>query len=80
VPVIANISVKPLANARAVRDELVEQVASPVRWHQSVTLMATSDVTTFIEFGPGKVLSGMVKRLTPGAKLLNFGSISDIRT
>jgi [acyl-carrier-protein] S-malonyltransferase len=80
VPVVANASATLLQDEAAVRTELVEQIASPVRWHQSVTLMATSDVTTFIEFGPGKVLSGLVRRLTPGAKLLNFGSMADIKS
>lgn len=79
VPVIANASVTLLRDPAAVRAELIEQIASPVRWHESVTLMATSEVTTFFEFGPGKVLSGLVRRLTPGAKLVNIGSMADIK-
>ncbi|MGE3982717.1 MAG: ACP S-malonyltransferase [Dehalococcoidia bacterium] len=80
VPVVANASATVLADANAVRHELVEQIASPVRWHESVTLMATSDVTSFTEFGPGKVLSGLVKRLTPGARIANIGSMADIKS
>jgi [acyl-carrier-protein] S-malonyltransferase len=41
--------------------------------------MATQEVTGFTEFGPGKVLSGLVKRLTPGARIANIGSMADIR-
>lgn len=80
VPVVANATATVLSNAAAVRNELVDQVASPVRWHESVTLMATSDVTAFYEFGPGKVLTGLVRRLTPGAKLINIGAIADIKS
>lgn len=80
VPVVANASVTLLADGDAVRRELVEQIASPVRWHESVTLMATSDVTSFTEFGPGKVLSGLVKRLTPGARIASIGSMADIKS
>ena len=79
VSVVANASVTVLADAASVRNELVEQIASPVRWHESVTLMATSDVTSFVEFGPGKVLTGIAKRLTPGAAIANIGSMSDIK-
>jgi [acyl-carrier-protein] S-malonyltransferase len=79
VPVVANASVTLLADAGAIRSELVEQIASPVRWHESVTLMATSDVTSFTEFGPGKVLTGLVRRLTPGATIANIGSMADIK-
>jgi [acyl-carrier-protein] S-malonyltransferase len=79
VPVVANASVLVLADPAAIREELVEQIASPVRWHESVTLMATSDVTSFTEFGPGKVLTGLVRRLTPGAKVANIGSMGDIK-
>jgi [acyl-carrier-protein] S-malonyltransferase len=79
VPVVANASVTLLSDAAAIRGELVEQIASPVRWHESVTLMATSDVTRFTEFGPGKVLTGLVRRLTPGATVANIGSMADIK-
>jgi [acyl-carrier-protein] S-malonyltransferase len=41
--------------------------------------MATSDVTSFTEFGPGKVLTGLVRRLTPGAAIANIGSMADIK-
>jgi [acyl-carrier-protein] S-malonyltransferase len=79
VAVIGNVTAQPLSDLDLLRSELVQQVSSPVRWHESVTLMATSGVTSFIEFGPGKVLTGLVRRLTPGAKLLNIGSVADLR-
>jgi [acyl-carrier-protein] S-malonyltransferase len=75
VPVVANASAQPLTSAAAVRDELYRQVASAVRWHDSVTLMAASGVSTFMEFGPGRVLTGMVRRLVPGAAIVNVSGL-----
>jgi [acyl-carrier-protein] S-malonyltransferase len=75
VPVVANASAEAMTNADAIREELRRQVASAVRWHESVTLMAAAGVTTFIEFGPGRVLTGLVKRLAPGANLINVSGL-----
>ena len=77
VPVIGNVSAEPLATAEAVRAELTEQVARPVRWHESIARIADSGVTTFIEFGSGRVLTGMIRRLVPGAELVNISRFSD---
>jgi [acyl-carrier-protein] S-malonyltransferase len=78
VPLVANTSAVALKDVKAVRQELGAQIAQPVRWHESVTLMATSGVTRFIEFGPGKVLTGLARRLVPGATLLNLYGIADV--
>jgi [acyl-carrier-protein] S-malonyltransferase len=75
VPVVANASAQAMTSESAVRDELRRQVANTVLWHDSVTLMAAAGVSTFIEFGPGRVLTGMVKRLVPGATLINVSSL-----
>jgi [acyl-carrier-protein] S-malonyltransferase len=75
VPVIANASAESLQNEEQVREELVRQVASAVRWHDSVTLMAGSGISTFIEFGPGRVLTGFTRRLVEGANLRNVSSL-----
>jgi [acyl-carrier-protein] S-malonyltransferase len=79
VPVVANVSASPLLNADAVRRELTSQVASPVRWHESVTLMAAAGVQKFTEFGPGRVLTGLAKRIAPEAALVNVSSLRDAR-
>jgi [acyl-carrier-protein] S-malonyltransferase len=78
VPVVANVSAQALLNAEAVRQELKAQIAQPVRWHESVTLMATAGVTTYIEFGPGKVLTGLARRLVTGATLVNVSGMADV--
>jgi [acyl-carrier-protein] S-malonyltransferase len=75
VPVIANASAEAMSDAAAVREELCRQVASAVRWHDSVTLIAAAGVSTFLEFGPGRVLTGMVKRLVPAAALINVSGL-----
>ena len=78
VPVVANADAQPLLNAEAVRRELRAQIAQPVRWHESVTLMAAAGVTAYIEFGPGKVLTGLARRLVPGATLVNVSGMTDV--
>ena len=79
VPVVANASGRPLTADAAVREELGVQVATAVRWHESVTLMATGGVTSFVEFGPGKVLTGLVRRIAQGATLANVNSLADVK-
>jgi [acyl-carrier-protein] S-malonyltransferase len=80
VPVVANASAQALTSDAAVREELGVQVATAVRWHDSVTLMATSGVTSFFEFGPGKVLTGLVRRIAQGASLSNVSTFADAGT
>jgi [acyl-carrier-protein] S-malonyltransferase len=77
VPVIANVTAEPLATADTVRRELEAQVASPVRWHASISAMAAAGVSNFIEFGPGRVLTGMVRRIVPTATLANISNLKD---
>lgn len=67
LPVVANVTAQPVQRAADIRRLLVEQVASPVRWAQSVAYMVQDGVDTFVELGPGTVLSGLVKRWARGA-------------
>ncbi|MCS7234522.1 MAG: ACP S-malonyltransferase [Armatimonadota bacterium] len=67
LPVVANVTARPVREASQIRRLLVEQVASPVRWAQSVQRMASEGVDTFVELGPGTVLSGLVRRCVRGA-------------
>lgn len=78
VAVVGNLSAAPLTDGEAIRAELGAQLASPVRWHESIELIAASGVSTFIEFGPGRVLTGMAKRLVPGATLINVSGQRDL--
>ena len=62
VPVVANVHARPLLAADDIREALAQQVASPVLWEASVTAMAAGGVTDFVEFGPGTVLSGLIRK------------------
>ena len=77
VPVIGNVLAEPLTSIVEIQAELVNQVSRPVRWHESVGRIAAIGVTTFIEFGSGRVLTGMIKRLVPAARLINVTRFSD---
>lgn len=68
VPVVGNVWAKELEDVAAIEHELVEQVYSPVQWEDSVRYMIDQGVTTFIECGPGKVLSGLVKKIDRSVK------------
>lgn len=64
VPVVNNVDVKCEVSAEAIRDALVRQLYSPVRWTESVEFIASRGVSQLVEAGPGKVLTGLTKRIT----------------
>ncbi|HUK34999.1 MAG TPA: ACP S-malonyltransferase [Vicinamibacterales bacterium] len=78
VPVVANVDAEPKREAAAAIDALVAQVSSPVRWEAVVQRLASEGVTTYVEVGPGTVLSGLVKRIHRDATIVNFGSPEDL--
>jgi [acyl-carrier-protein] S-malonyltransferase len=63
VPVIANVTAEEMSQADDIKAKLIQQLYSPVQWEKSVQKMLDLGVTTFIEIGPGKVLSGLVKKV-----------------
>lgn len=70
-PVVSNVEAQPNSDASRVKGLLVEQVVAPVRFTEIAQLLVDSGVDRFVEVGPGKALSGMVKRMAKGATLLN---------
>lgn len=68
VPVVANTTGKPLSTGEQVRAELADQLCGCVYWQQSVECMGANGVDRFIEIGPGKVLTGLAKRIVSGAE------------
>lgn len=74
IPVIANVSANPMTTAEEIKENLIEQLYSPVLWEDSVVKMIDLGVDTFIEIGPGKVLSGLIKKVNRSVKTY---SISD---
>src|SRR5579884_187384 len=78
IPLIGNISARPLTSTREIREEMAQQIAAPVQWIRSVEYLVSEGVTTFIEIGPGQALTGMVKRIARGTTLMNVSSGEDI--
>ena len=74
VPVVANVDAELKRDSRSAVDALVRQVSAPVRWEDVVRRLASEGVTTYVEVGPGNVLSGLVKKIQPDATILTFGS------
>lgn len=68
IPLIANVDAEFLTTARGVRDALARQVTSPVLWEESIRRLAQEGVRVFVEVGPGRVLSGLIKRIERGAE------------
>ncbi|MBN2374105.1 ACP S-malonyltransferase [bacterium] len=70
-PVVSNCWAVPVRNETEIRKALIQQLTSPVRWEESVRLMIKQGVTTFVEVGPGKVLTGLIKRIDRKMDLIN---------
>lgn len=70
VPIVSNVTSQLLTTAEQIVPELVEQVTSPVCWQQNVEQLIKQGVTTFVECGPGKVLSGLVKKIAKDVQIL----------
>ncbi|HYK72287.1 MAG TPA: ACP S-malonyltransferase [Pseudoneobacillus sp.] len=77
IPVIANVMAEPIMSANEIKEKLVEQLYSPVLWEDSVRKMIELGVDTFIEIGPGKVLSGLVKKIDRTVKTF---AVSDLES
>jgi [acyl-carrier-protein] S-malonyltransferase len=71
IPVVANLDAEPKRDAAAAISALVDQVTAPVRWEQVVRRLASEGVDTYVEVGPGTVLSGLIRRIDRNARLLS---------
>ena len=78
VPVVANVDAEPKRDSSAAIVALVRQVSAPVLWDASVRRLASEGVTTYVEVGPGRVLSGLVKKIHKGARVFAFGGPEDL--
>jgi [acyl-carrier-protein] S-malonyltransferase len=76
---ISNVTGKEISNSNDLKDLLVKQIESRVRWRESVLLMISKGVTQFIEIGPGKVLSGLIKRIDKNVKVSAINTEEDIK-
>jgi len=78
VPVVANVDALPKRSAGESIEALIRQIASPVRWEDVVRRLASEGVTRYVEVGPGKVLSGLVKKIAPDATIQNVEGPGDL--
>ena len=78
--IISNVTAKEENDINKIKPLLVDQITSRVRWRESVNYMIKKGVTSFMEMGPGKVLSGLVKKINSDVEISNISSIEDIKT
>jgi len=78
VPLYVNVEAEPVVSAQAACDALIRQVSRPVRWQQSIERMLADGATLFVEIGPGKVLTGMIKRISKDAERVNVETPADL--
>jgi len=78
IPVVANVDAEPKRSAAASVEALIRQVSSPVRWESVIQRLASEGVTAYVEVGPGKVLSGLVKKIVRDATILNVEGPDDL--
>jgi len=78
VALVSNVDASPIGTATAVRNALLRQVASPVRWVESVQKMISMGVRRFVEVGPGNVLTGLIKRIDSSVELMNVSDVPSI--
>ncbi|HJX31950.1 MAG TPA: ACP S-malonyltransferase, partial [Thermodesulfobacteriota bacterium] len=78
-PVVTNVEAMPNQEAGLVKEILIKQVTRPVLWEDSVMAMRERGVTTYVEIGPGKVLSGLVKKIDKTATLCNVGDTESLK-
>jgi [acyl-carrier-protein] S-malonyltransferase len=78
VPIVANVDAEPKRRAADAIEALVAQVSSPVRWESVVRRLASEGVTTYVEVGPGTVLSGLVRKIHRDATVLSVGGPDDL--
>jgi [acyl-carrier-protein] S-malonyltransferase len=76
---VSNVTGKEISNSSELKDLLVKQIESRVRWRESVILMINQGVNQFIEIGPGKVLSGLIKRIDRNVKVSAINNEEDIK-
>ena len=79
IPVIANVTASPLTSPEEVKSELRNQLTSPVQWQHSVEYMVSQGVTTFIEIGPGKILTGLIRRINKETRTINLSDLEAIK-
>ena len=76
--IVSNVTAKPSNDPEKIKNLLIEQIEKPVRWRESIINMIKQGNNKFIEIGPGKVLSGLVKRIDRNVELIQVNNIDDL--
>jgi [acyl-carrier-protein] S-malonyltransferase len=77
--IISNVTALPVGSPEDIKKTLVQQIYSKVRWRESIVFMGEKKVQEFIEIGPGKVLTGLAKRIIPNSNSFSINTIDDIK-
>ena len=78
--IISNVTARPVVDTGVIKKLLIDQISSKVRWRESLLYMAENGINEFIEIGPGKVLSGLAKRISGNIKVKSINTIEDIKS
>ena len=79
IDIISNVTSEPVNEISVIKKLLISQIEKPVRWREIVNYMINKDINKFIEIGPGKVLSGLVKRISRDAELIQINNLEDLK-
>ena len=79
VEIISNVTAEPTNEPSKIKELLVSQIEKPVRWREIVNYMIDKNINKFVEIGPGKVLSGLVKRINRNVELLQINDLEDLK-
>jgi [acyl-carrier-protein] S-malonyltransferase len=79
IPIVSNVTAKPVTKAEEIKDNLIKQVACSVLWDDSIKFILSKNVFTFFEFGPGKILKGLMRRIDEKAEVINIEKKEDIQ-
>tara|TARA_Y100000591_G_scaffold277069_1_gene254590 strand:+ start:33 stop:362 length:330 start_codon:yes stop_codon:yes gene_type:complete len=78
-PIISNVTASETSSSKEIRSLLISQIEKKVRWLESVEYMINNGVKNFVEIGPGKVLSGLIKRINKNVNIYSINSDDDIK-
>ena len=79
VPIVNNAEAMFLTNSERIKYSLIAQLSSPLLWEDSIRNILEKGVDTFVEVGPGKVLSGLIKRIEPSSRILNVEDMESLK-
>ena len=79
IDIISNVTSEPVNEISEIKKLLISQIEKPVRWREIINYMINKNINKFIEIGPGKVLSGLVKRINRNAELIQINDLEDLK-